>query len=64
MGHIVQGNLILRRVSCLYAFSTYPYRTPLISYAVDTTTEIQEVRSSRPSRTMDNSSQVSYAHNR
>ena len=58
------GNLILRKVSCLYAFSTYPNRTSLRSGAAGATTPSQEVRSSRSSRTKDKPSQISCAHHR
>ncbi len=54
-----KGNLILRRVSRLDAFSVYPYRTPLPSDTPGGITGIQEVRSTRSSRTMVDSSQVS-----
>src|ERR1022692_3713915 len=44
------GDLILRKVSRLYAFSVYPNRTSLPSYAPGGTTGTQEVRSGRPLR--------------
>src|SRR4029078_11887463 len=56
------GSLISRWASLLDAFSGYPIRTWLISSAVGTTTDTPEVRSSRSSRTRDDSSQASSAH--
>ena len=56
------GNLILRKVSRLYAFSAYPDQTSLPSYAPGGTTGSQEVGSSRSSRTKDKPSQISCAH--
>src|ERR671937_163468 len=56
------GSLILGWASRLDAFSGYPIRTWLISSAVGTTTDTPEVRSSRSSRTRDDSSQASSAH--
>ena len=50
------GNLILRKASCLHAFSTYPNRISLRSGAAGATTPSQpsqEVRSSRSSCTED-----------
>ena len=58
------GDLILRKVSRLYAFSVYPNRTSLPSYATGVTTGSQEVGSSRSSRTKDKPPQISYAHHR
>ena len=58
------GDLILGRVSCLDAFSNYLFRTSLPSNAPGGTTRTQVVRSSRSSRTRDNSPQVSCAHTR
>ena len=58
------GDLILGKVSRLYAFSVYPNRTSLPSYATGMTTGSQEVRSSRSSRTKDKPPQISYAHHR
>ena len=58
------GNLILRLASCLDAFSFYQLRTRLLSYALGSTTDAPEVRSTRSSRTKVNSSQISYAHDR
>jgi hypothetical protein len=59
-----QGHLVLRPASRLYAFSGYLFRTWLPGYALGRTTGTPEVRPSRSSRTMDSSSQVSYAHGR
>src|SRR5438874_13180222 len=56
------GSLISRWASRLDAFSGYPIRTWLTSSAVGTTTDTPEVRSSRSSRTGDDSSQASSAH--
>ena len=56
------GDLILRKVSRLYAFSVYPDPTSLPSYATGVTTGSQEVGSSRSSRTKDKPSQISCAH--
>src|SRR4029453_7256730 len=47
--HNVYGNLILKRASRLDAFSGYPIRTELISDALGSTTDTQEVRPSRSS---------------
>jgi hypothetical protein len=58
------GDLILRSVSRLYAFSVYRNRTSLTSRAIGMTAGIQEVRPSRSSRTKDRPSQISCAHNR
>ena len=58
------GNVILRRVSRLYAFSVYPGRTWLPSNAVSTTTRTPEVSPSKSSRTKEESPQVSCAHSR
>ncbi len=58
------GNLILRKVSRLYAFSAYPDRTSLPSGATGVTTGSQEVRPARSSRTRARPSQTSYAHRR
>jgi hypothetical protein len=60
----LQGSLILRKVSRLYAFSAYPDRTSLLSCATGVTTESQEVRPARSSRTRARPSQTSYAHSR
>ena len=54
--------LFLRSVSRLDAFSVYPIRTSLPSYAVGTTTVAPEVRPFRSSRTRNSSSHVSCAH--
>ena len=56
------GGLILRWASRLDAFSGYPIQAWLISNAVGTTTDTPEARSSRSSRTRDDSSQTSNAH--
>src|SRR6266508_2900476 len=55
------GDLILKRVSRLDAFSGYLFRTWLTSRAPGGTTGTPEVRPSRSSRTGDSSSQVSCA---
>ena len=51
-----------RWASRLDAFSVYPFRTSLPSYAVGTTTVSPEVRPSRSSRTRDSSCHDSCAH--
>src|SRR5215469_8330133 len=56
------GYLILGWASRLYAFSGYPVRTWLPGYAAGATTDTPAVRSSRSSRTKDNTPQVSCAH--
>ncbi len=56
------GDLILGKVSRLYAFSAYPNRTSLPCGATGVTTGSQEVRSSRSSRTKDKPPQISSAH--
>jgi hypothetical protein len=56
------GDLILGWASRLDAFSGYPFRTSLPSYAPGGTARSQEVRPSRSSRTRDGSPQVSCAH--
>ena len=58
------GDLILGKVSRLYAFSVYPDRTPLPSDAAGATTGSQEVRPPRSSRTKGRPPQISYAHHR
>ena len=58
------GYLISGRVSRLYAFSAYPIRTWLSSYALGRTTGAPEVRPSRSSRTKDSTPQISCAHHR
>src|SRR5215471_9924174 len=58
------GDLILGKVSRLYAFSVYPDRTPLPSGAPGGTTGSQEVRPPRSSRTKGRPPQISYAHHR
>ena len=55
------GNLILRLVSRLDAFSAYPFRMWLPSYAPGGTTGTPVIRPSRSSRTRDRSSQISCA---
>ena len=59
-----QGYLILRGASRLDAFSVYPVRTWLPSYAIGMTTGAPLVRPSRSSRTKDSSLQISNAHDR
>jgi hypothetical protein len=56
------GYLVLRWASHLDAFSGYPVRRLLLGYAVGTTTDTQELRPSRSSRTRDSSSQIPNAH--
>src|SRR6266545_4875616 len=58
------GDLILGKVSRLYAFSVYPDRTSLPSGAAGATTGSQEVRPPRSSRTKGRPPQISYAHHR
>ena len=58
------GDLILGRVSRLYAFSGYPNRTSLPSDAPGGTARSQEVRPPRSSRTKGRPPQISYAHTR
>ena len=58
------GDLVLRLVSRLDAFSGYPFRTWLLGDAAGATTDAPEVRPSRSSRTRDRSSQVSNTHGR
>ena len=58
------GDLVLRLVSRLDAFSGYPFRTWLPGDATGVTTGAPEVRPSRSSRTRDRSSQVSNTHGR
>ena len=58
----VMAILFSRGASRLDAFSVYPVRTSLPSYAVGTTTVAPEVRPSRSSRTRDSSSHDSFAH--
>ncbi len=60
----LQGDLILGKVSYLYAFSTYPDQTSLRSGATGVTTASQEVCSPRSSRTKGKPPQISYAHHR
>ena len=63
-GACAPGDLVLRWVSRLDAFSGYPIRPWLPSDATGVTTGAPEGRPSRSSRTKDRSSQVSYAHSR
>src|SRR5215469_9498023 len=58
------GDLILGKVSRLYAFSAYPDRTSLPSGAPGGTTGSQEVRPPRSSRTKGRPPQISSAHHR
>ena len=58
------GDLILGKVSRLYAFSAYPNQTSLPCDATGVTTGSQEVCSSRSSRTKDKPLQISCAHHR
>jgi hypothetical protein len=58
------GDLVLRLVSRLDAFSGYPFRTWLPGDATGVTTGAPEVRPSRSSRTRERSSQVSNTHGR
>src|SRR5699024_527932 len=58
----MMGSLVLRRVSCLDAFSTYPCHTLLPSHAAGGTTGTPVVCPSRSSRTKDSSSQTANAH--
>ena len=58
------GDLILRHVSRLDAFSVYHSRTRLLSYALGRTTDAPVVRPTRSSRTKVSSSQISFAHDR
>jgi hypothetical protein len=60
----LKGELVLRWVSRLDAFSGYPVRTWLPCYAAGATTGPLEVRPSRSSRTKDRSSQFSYTYGR
>ena len=56
------GNLILRWASHLDAFSGYPIRRSLLSYATGVTTDTQALRPPRSSRTRGSSSQISIAY--
>ena len=56
------GILFSRWASRLDAFSVYPFRTSLPSYALGRTTVAPGVRPSRSSRTRDSSSHDSFAH--
>ena len=60
----VMGILFLRGASRLDAFSVYPFRTWLPSYANGLTTGAPVVRPSRSSRTKDSSLQISCARDR
>ena len=62
--YLRMGNLILESVSCLDAFSAYPFPSWLPSYAPGGTTGAPAEGPSRSSRTKDRSPQISYAHNR
>ena len=59
-----KGDLVLRGVSRLDAFSVYPGRTWLPSAAPSGTTGTPEVRPSQSSRTREKAAQVSCARNR
>ena len=59
-----QGDLVLRGVSRLDAFSVYPGRTWLPSGAASATTGTPEVRPSQSSRTREKAAQASCAHDR
>src|SRR4029450_4166968 len=56
------GELISRTASRLDAFSGYPFRAELACSALGRTPGTPEARSSRSSRTRDDSSQLSNAH--
>ena len=56
------GNLVLRLASHLDAFSGYPYRRSLLSYAAGATTDTRALRPPRSSRTRGNPSQIPNAH--
>src|SRR5205085_10364994 len=58
------GELISRSASHLDAFSGYPIRTYLTCGALGRPADTPEVRSSRSSRTRDESSQLSTSHGR
>ena len=60
----LNGNLILELASRLDAFSAYLHRTLLLGSAPGGTTDAQEVRPTRSSRTSVRPPQISYAHNR
>ncbi len=62
--HGPRGDLVLRRVSRLDAFSGYPGRTWLPGGAAGATTGAPEVRPPRSSRTGGSASQVSNTHGR
>ena len=60
----LNGNLILELASRLDAFSAYLHRTLLLGSAPGGTTDAQEVRPTRSSRTSVRPPQISYAHDR
>ncbi len=62
--HGPHGDLVLRKVSRLDAFSGYPVRTWLPGRAAGATTGAPEVRPPRSSRTRGSASQVSHTHGR
>jgi hypothetical protein len=62
--HGPRGDLVLRRVSRLDAFSGYPVHTWLPGRATGVTTGAPEVCPSRSSRTRDSASQISFTHGR
>jgi len=62
--HGPQGDLVLRRVSRLDAFSGYPVRAWLPGCAAGATTGPPEARPPRSSRTRGSASQVSNTHGR
>ena len=64
LGNKFQGGLILKGASRLDAFSGYPVRMWLPGGAAGATTGTPVMRSSRSSRTKDNSPQTSCAHSR
>ena len=56
------GNLVLRKASHLDAFSGYPLRRSLLSYATGVTTDTRALRPSRSSRTRNRPPQIPNAH--
>ncbi len=64
VSHAPQGDLVLRRVSRLDAFSGYPSRAWLPGRAAGATTGAPEARPPRSSRTRGSASQVSNTHGR
>ena len=64
LGRPYKGVLISRMASRLDAFSAYLHRTLLLGSAPGGTTDAQEVRPTRSSRTSVRPPQISYAHNR